>query len=1084
MFNLTFVNIIQTSLRRKRGKKLLNLIAEYDYACFRCPIQREHKNSLRIGISPDATLAYIDILFNEEEYSPAMKPINPVGQPKLPAAFKLAGLGTYWSPFYVDTNDMILQAVPQTDVASVFIDEEWISFIVELNTVLRTVHIGEIHYGLLRLIRFLQTTKKEARLGGLVVEFCSFANTFVPEVSQPEEKKPAESAAEAPAAAKAEVSEGKVDSDEERESIASRETFSAMNQSHRHSFDDQRGGNWFLNHIGEAFAYGNRNSRAFDPKDLEASPQKESDIEMRKSDDQKNFIDQNYFIAQFKTTLRHLYKNLRRFYRRYSLKWNPFTVLGFSTQRPKGIFPDGLQLNFSSMCFGIERGVLKMGIFVTHEKVALNRYIVGDGDYCSADDAESFSVNMWRYSDISDTERKENFGLYINSAGTSEPVDEQPTEVKLKKVFGKKAAEMAKFHRILMAAEENMSSLAEPSLSAPPAKEEPTDSVNNVADRKDPNSGSVSPTEDKGKRLPSRRRKSSVTAERAREKSANALPSSLSPPGITPSSTVMRPSLKGGSVAENNSSDKEYFEFIPTRRVSLAAADTFERESIFLDDDDDVDEERGRFSQSKSKQLAPSPSRIKASTSVKGSKSSDKKKSSLVSKFFSGSSASQEEGKAPVAVKRRSSNRTSEGGYRSSTAERRSSGITAEQLTERKSSLKPASIRQSLSLRKSEVAPPRLSIIRRRRRSTNVTRKTKISLADKNLAPSALQQVVNIWRLTKDEFEPISDSLAALIEAPEDEGEKLDSLERQSEDPSLLERSRRHLSVGSNASSTSLSNDDYSTRWRRGMTMTTNPSFRPTSGTQVALGAQSTQPSHSAPAGSHHKSMVDESTVVSSRAEKSLSTRKKRKFLAVDLPFIYLVEFFLSHINWLAFGSNIYPFGPHYTWKILAMILIVLCFADLVTMTMSLITVTCLSPNATACNNHDQLLIIILVWPLAIMWAPLSGLIAIMLGPSASLARQYCMFSHLAGINNTILFITFVNNLPFFSAQVFGIYPVIFLSGSRLFQCMFIDLYISHIERLRYTRGWDGLNTSLFKTVDHKQEIIVISRNLKKEGEK
>ena len=112
--------------------------------------------------------------------------------------------------------------------------------------------------------------------------------------------------------------------------------------------------------------------------------------------------------------------------------------------------------------------------------------------------------------------------MYINSAGTSEPVDEQPTEVKLKKVFGKKAAEMAKFHRILMAAEENMSSLAEPSLSAPPAKEEPTDSVNNVADRKDPNSGSVSPTEDKGKRLPSRRRKSSVTAERAREKSANA----------------------------------------------------------------------------------------------------------------------------------------------------------------------------------------------------------------------------------------------------------------------------------------------------------------------------------------------------------------------------------------------------------------------------------------------------------------------------------------------------------------------------------------------------------------------------------
>lgn len=97
-----------------------------------------------------------------------MKPLCPVGQAKLPAAFKLAGMGTYFSPFHVDTNDMILQAVPQTDVASFFIDEEWISFIVELNTILRTLHVGEIHYGVLKLIRFLNEVKKQARLGGLL----------------------------------------------------------------------------------------------------------------------------------------------------------------------------------------------------------------------------------------------------------------------------------------------------------------------------------------------------------------------------------------------------------------------------------------------------------------------------------------------------------------------------------------------------------------------------------------------------------------------------------------------------------------------------------------------------------------------------------------------------------------------------------------------------------------------------------------------------------------------------------------------------------------------------------------------------
>jgi hypothetical protein len=35
-------------------------------------------------------------------------------------------------------------------------------------------------------------------------------------------------------------------------------------------------------------------------------------------------------------------------------------------------------------------------------------------------------------------------------------------------------------------------------------------------------------------------------------------------------------------------------------------------------------------------------------------------------------------------------------------------------------------------------------------------------------------------------------------------------------------------------------------------------------------------------------------------------------------------------------------------------------------------------------------------------------------------------------------------------------------------QCLFIDLYVAHIEKLRYTRGWDGLFTSLFKTQDKK----------------
>jgi hypothetical protein len=47
------------------------------------------------------------------------------------------------------------------------------------------------------------------------------------------------------------------------------------------------------------------------------------------------------------------------------------------------------------------------------------------------------------------------------------------------------------------------------------------------------------------------------------------------------------------------------------------------------------------------------------------------------------------------------------------------------------------------------------------------------------------------------------------------------------------------------------------------------------------------------------------------------------------------------------------------------------------------------------------------------------------------------------------------------------------LTGSRIFQCLFVDLYIAHVEKLRYTRGWDGLHTSLFKTDDSKNEIVM-----------
>ena len=95
---------------------------------------------------------------------------------KLPASFKLAGLGTYSSPYYIDTNDLILQAVPQTDVPSSFINEAWILFIVQFNLMLRTLDSNTLHITLPRILRFLSEKNQTIDLGGILVELCTFTN--------------------------------------------------------------------------------------------------------------------------------------------------------------------------------------------------------------------------------------------------------------------------------------------------------------------------------------------------------------------------------------------------------------------------------------------------------------------------------------------------------------------------------------------------------------------------------------------------------------------------------------------------------------------------------------------------------------------------------------------------------------------------------------------------------------------------------------------------------------------------------------------------------------------------------------------
>lgn len=140
---------------------------------FKTKVRGDPSSQLRVGISPDLTVAYIDFLFDDGLKS-VLRPLNRLGQPRFPLSLRICGLGTYFSPWYVDTNDVLLQAISQSSEFAVFIDKAWINFIIELNKVLKTIHKHHLQRDLIKLMKFLADESKTGGLGGLLIHFCTF----------------------------------------------------------------------------------------------------------------------------------------------------------------------------------------------------------------------------------------------------------------------------------------------------------------------------------------------------------------------------------------------------------------------------------------------------------------------------------------------------------------------------------------------------------------------------------------------------------------------------------------------------------------------------------------------------------------------------------------------------------------------------------------------------------------------------------------------------------------------------------------------------------------------------------------------
>ncbi|KAI9909013.1 hypothetical protein PsorP6_015079 [Peronosclerospora sorghi] len=137
-----FASEVKFFRRHVRVNELKRIVAKYNHACMKGPRARELLNALKLGYYADYFLVYLELLYKESSQSVCV-PTTKIGKPSLPLVLLFAGCGTYFSPFYLDPNDLLVRSIPQCPELTAFIAEPWIEFVAELNELLRVVQRNE-----------------------------------------------------------------------------------------------------------------------------------------------------------------------------------------------------------------------------------------------------------------------------------------------------------------------------------------------------------------------------------------------------------------------------------------------------------------------------------------------------------------------------------------------------------------------------------------------------------------------------------------------------------------------------------------------------------------------------------------------------------------------------------------------------------------------------------------------------------------------------------------------------------------------------------------------------------------------------
>ncbi|KAH9321004.1 hypothetical protein KI387_015643, partial [Taxus chinensis] len=157
--------------RRRKVQRLREFVrSEYDHACLRSCRSRALYEGLKVGATPDLSVAYVDFFLGGDE---KRSDLPPRLRQRFPMCIIFGGDGSYMSPYYIHSDNLLTSLIGQVVPATI-----WYRLVAGLNAQLRTVRQGCIRRTLMPVIEWISThANPKLSLQGLRVDLGWFQAT-------------------------------------------------------------------------------------------------------------------------------------------------------------------------------------------------------------------------------------------------------------------------------------------------------------------------------------------------------------------------------------------------------------------------------------------------------------------------------------------------------------------------------------------------------------------------------------------------------------------------------------------------------------------------------------------------------------------------------------------------------------------------------------------------------------------------------------------------------------------------------------------------------------------------------------------